>query len=139
MLRPYPKDSPSAAARIVALTMLADGGVSQPELDVLREHAGLDQLGLPPEQLPALVAALREDLGLHKVPTPAGDSAVDAISVAQALAEIESTALRETILRMCLRVAGADRRISDGETQVLTQAVEHWGLQRFMFAQRSAH
>jgi uncharacterized tellurite resistance protein B-like protein len=38
MMRTYDLDSPKAAARIVALTMLADGHISQAELSVLRER-----------------------------------------------------------------------------------------------------
>ena len=34
-MRSYPKNSPQAAARIVALVLIADGHVSQSEIDAL--------------------------------------------------------------------------------------------------------
>ena len=61
-MRTYPSNSPEAAARIVALTMLADGHVCRSEMRALDAlHAGA-QLQLTPEQLQAVLRGLSEDL-----------------------------------------------------------------------------
>ena len=44
-MRNYPANSPQAAARIVALTMLADGYLSKAELDAMERHGGYRLLG----------------------------------------------------------------------------------------------
>ena len=45
-MRKYPKNSPQAAARIVALTLIADGDIGQEELALLENLAVHHQLGL---------------------------------------------------------------------------------------------
>lgn len=61
-MRTYPSNSPQAAARIVALAMLADGRVCDAELEELIEQGVHQQLGLRQEELTAVVHASCDDL-----------------------------------------------------------------------------
>ena len=47
-MRHYPSDSPEAQARIIALTLMADGAIDQSELRLLNERNTINQLGMEP-------------------------------------------------------------------------------------------
>lgn len=128
-MRNYPANSPQAAARIVALTMLADGNLSKSELDALERHGGYRQLGLEPEQLHDVLLALCEDL-LHSANLAWADACrIDPYTLGRLMQEIDDPELRRRVLALCVQVVEADAHVSDGETLMLTQAVEYWGLQ----------
>ena len=61
-MRQYPKNSPQAAARIVALTLMSDGYAGKAEPDMLDKLGAPDQLGLTRAELHAVVHAFCEDL-----------------------------------------------------------------------------
>ncbi len=132
-MRRYELNSPQAAARIVALTMLADGAIGQRELDVLQRFRAAAQLGLHDADLRAVLIALCEDLLVGANPSWAGAHSIDALSIARLLDEVDDADLRERVLALSLAVAEADETVSDGEAFVLTRAVEQWGLQARMF------
>lgn len=128
-MRTYPANSPEAAARIVALTMLADGHLSKAELDALERHGGYRQLGLEPEQLHDVLLALCEDL-LHSANLAWVDACrIDLYTLGRLMDEIDDPALRRRVLALCVQVAEADAQVSDGESLMLTHAVENWCLQ----------
>jgi uncharacterized tellurite resistance protein B-like protein len=128
-MRTYPANSPEAAARIVALTMLADGHLSKAELDALERHGGYRQLGLEPEQLHDVLLALCEDL-LHGANLAWADACrIDPYALDRLMEEIDDPALRRRVLALCVQVAEADARVSDGESLMLAHAVENWGLE----------
>ncbi len=126
-MRSYPVNSPEAAARIVALTMLADGHLSPAELDVLHRRGGCEALGLSPDRLHDVLVDLCEDL-LHGASLEWSQACkVGPQALSRLMAEIDDTALRERVLALCRRVADADFHLSEGESVLLTHAVEHWG------------
>ncbi len=132
-MRSYPTDSPRAAARIVALTLLADGHLAKAELDLLERVAAHAQLGLTRDELHGVLHEFCEDL-LASAHLSWGDACrVDARTLAQLMAEVADPALRLRVLQLCVRIVQADGAIDDGESIVLNAAVEHWGLQREMF------
>ena len=57
-MRSYPRNSPEAAARIVALVLIADGHVCRSEFDVFEQLDGSRELGLAPGSLPRIVQVL---------------------------------------------------------------------------------
>lgn len=129
-MRSYPRNSPEAAARIVALAMLADGHVCRTEaerIDHLRAH---EQLGLDQAGWHAVTHACCEDL-LATAETPwATACRVDARTLGDLMGEVDDPALRRTVLGLCVSVAEADDHLSDGESALLVAAVEHWGMKR---------
>lgn len=127
-MRSYPLNSPEAAARIVALVLIADGHVCHSEFDVLNQLDAPRDLGLEPDGLPRIVQSLCEDLlmGAH-----AGGSmmaGVDDSALASLMAEVDEPALQRKVLRLAVAAARADRHLADGETLVLATARRHWGL-----------
>ncbi len=125
-MRSFPRNSPEAAARIVALVLICDGHVCRSELDALDrlqiEHA----LALDPGAFPRIVHQLCEDLLAC-----AGDDltgSIDESTLHALLAEVDDPALQARVLRLADGAARADRHLSDAEERVLAAAMSAWGL-----------
>jgi uncharacterized tellurite resistance protein B-like protein len=128
-MQPYARNSPQAAARIVALAMMADGRMCKAEIDAFDRLRAHQQLGLRRDEWHAVVDRFCNDLL-----TTARRRGVDACEIDPALlgglmAEIDDPELRIKVLGLCLSVAKADRKIAQGESIVLAAAIERWGLQ----------
>jgi hypothetical protein len=135
MLRNYPVDSPQAAARLLALTALADDQLDRPGLARLEALGAPQSLGLGGAEWRHVLAELHEDLpGLADA--QAAVNALDPMTLHSLLAEVCRPQLREQVLSWCLTAAEADARITHGEALVLEAVVEHWGLQARMFERR---
>ena len=126
-MRSYPRNSPEAAARIVALTLLADGHLSRSELDVLDGHQAHRALGLPPDGLHQVLHTLCEDLLAGAQQNWADACKVDPATLAQLLGEVDDPPLRLKVMRLCVDVANADQHVAEGESVVLSAVLDHWG------------
>jgi uncharacterized tellurite resistance protein B-like protein len=131
-MRKYPRNSPLTAARIIALTLIADGDVDKAELAVLDELAVHKQLGLEREALHDVIDAFCEDLLSSKQLAWADSCPVDEYTLSELMSEIDSPDLRRKVLSLCVKLAEADGHIAQGESIVLVAAVEYWGLHRQM-------
>lgn len=127
-MRTYPIDSPQAAARIVALTLVVDGGVSKTELDMLERVGAYEQLGIDRPMMQSVLRGFCEDLLHARHPHWTQACEFDTRTLNQLMAEIEAPALRATVLRLCVALAEADGHVADAESIVLVNAVEQWGL-----------
>lgn len=127
-MRSYPRNSPEAAARIVALVFIADGHVCRSEFDVFEQLDGPRELGLEPAGLPHIVQTLCEDLlmGEHRSGSMLGG--LDDSGLALLMAELDDPALQRKVLRLAVAAARADRHLADGEAIVLAAARQHWGM-----------
>jgi uncharacterized tellurite resistance protein B-like protein len=138
ILRTYPRNSPQAAARIVALAMLADGQLGRSELELIEHVDAPTQLGLDRAALNAVVHAFCEDLLAGMQLTWADACRVDPRTLDALVAEIDDPALRRRLLQLCVSIVESDGHVAEGESIVLASAVEGWGLQREMLqAQRA--
>ena len=131
-MRTYPCNSPQAAARIIALTVLADRDIGKPELELLDRLAIHEQLGIDRQEFHALLDTLCEDLVSSEQLQWADACPVDDRVLVQLMSEIEDPLLRRRLLRLCVDIAEIDGKVAEGESIVLTAAVEHWGLYREM-------
>ncbi len=136
-MRSYPTNSPQAAARILALTVVADGDIGDAELQWLDRLAVHERLGLARHELLALLDTFCEDLLSSGQLKWADACPVDERTLADLMGEIQDPALRLKLLRLCVELAEVDTRVDDGESFVLVAAVEHWGLHHEML--RSSH
>lgn len=132
LMRHYPQNSPEAAARIVALTLIADGDLSKAELNLLDALAVHEKLGLERAALHEVFDNFCADLLSGNRLTGSGDCPVDDDTLMELLDQIDAPALRRQVLNLCVRVAEADAHVADGESAVLTAAVAYWGLQHQM-------
>ena len=133
MMRSYPVNSPQAAARIVALTVVADGDIGEAEIKWLDRLAVHEQLGLARHELHALMDTFCEDLLSSDQLKWADACPVDERTLADLMGEVQDPALRLKLLRLCVELAEVDARVDEGESMVLVAAVEHWGLHHAMF------
>ena len=126
----YPPNSPQAAARIVALTVVADGDIGEAEIEWLDRLIVHEQLGLARHELHAVLDTFCEDLLSSDQLKWADACPVDERTLADLMGEIQDPALRLKLLRLCVELAEVDAHVDNGESIVLVAAVEHWGLHR---------
>lgn len=132
-MRSYPVNSPQAAARILALTVVADGDIGDAEIRWLDRLAVHEQLGLARHELHALLDIFCEDLLSSGQLKWADVCPVDERTLAHLMGEIQDPALRLKLLRLCVELAEVDAQVDEGESIMLIAAVEHWGLHHEMF------
>lgn len=126
-MRSYPRNSPEAAARIVALVLIADGHACHSEFDVYEQLDGPRELGLPSANFHGIVQTLCEDLLMGD---QGGGSMLGALGddgLAALMAEVDAPALQRKVLWLAAAAARADRHLADGEALVLAAARRHWG------------
>lgn len=126
-MRNYPRNSPQAAARIVALALMADGHLSQDEINALRRVDAPKQLGLSQDGMHLIVHGLCEDLLVDAEMAWSNACRIDPAALAQVMAELDDPLLRIKVLRLCLAVVNADNHVSEGESIVLSAALDAWG------------
>ena len=127
-MRSYPRNSPQAAARIVALTLLADGNLCKSELETLTRMDAHQQLGLSPAELHEVVHNLCQDLLAAGDMSWGGSSQLDARTLAGLMKEVQDPQLQLKVLKLCVAVVETDDHVAEGESAVLTAAFTHWGL-----------
>ena len=132
-MRSYPANSPQAAARIIALTVVADGDIGEAEIEWLDRLAVHEQLGLARHELHALLDIFCEDLLSSDQLKWADVCPVDERTLADLMGEIQDPALRLKLLRLCVELAEVNAHVDEVESIVLVAAVEHWGLHHEMF------
>jgi hypothetical protein len=125
-MRSYPRNSPEAAARIVALVLISDGHVCSSEFEALNQLDAARDLGLEPRDLPGIVQTLCEDLLMEGFDGGSILSHVDDGSLASLMAEVDKPELQGRVLRVAAAAANADKHLSDGETSVLDAVRRHW-------------
>ena len=135
----YPANSPQAAARIIALTVVADGDIGEAEIEWLDRLAVHEQLGLARHELHGLLDIFCEDLLSSDQLKWADVCPVDERTLADLMGEIQDPALRLKLLRLCVELAEVNAHVNEGESIVLVAAVEHWGLHHEMFRSSSRH
>ena len=106
-MRSYPRNSPQAAARIVALLLIADGHVSRSEMDALYGRDIEHELGLPPGEFGQVLHTLCEDLLTTAYGAAATMCTVDEATLASLMAELDEPGLQHAVLRLAGAAAGA--------------------------------
>jgi len=127
-VRSYPKNSPQAAARVVALVLIADGHVSQSEIDALNHLQVEAELGLAPGGFAQVIHTLCEDLMMGVGGGASMMDSVDDDTLAALLREVDAPALRLAVLRLADAAVMADQCNSESEARVMAALHQHWVL-----------
>lgn len=127
-MRSYPRNSPEAAARIVALVLIADGNVCRSEFDALNQLDAPRELGLAPDAFPGIVQTLCEELPMEAWAGGSMLASLDDKALASVMAEVDEPALQRKVLRLAVAAVLADRHLAEGETLVMEAARRHWGV-----------
>ena len=122
----YPRNSPHAAARILALALISNGKVQSSELDALEAHDANGQLGITNQEWHDVV----HDLCVHLLSTASRGTqcVIDSRLIESILDRVDDAALQRRVLRLCLAVVHADGKIDEGESVVLRAAIDRWEL-----------
>ena len=131
-MRSYPQNSPEAAARIIALMMLADGHASRSELETLDRFPPEESIGISHETLLGVTRDFCQDIQTAGPSQWCDASCLDEQTIQSFMAEIDDPRLRQKLLNLCATVVEADHHVSEGESLLLGVAVEYWGMQREM-------
>lgn len=125
-MRSYPRNSPEAAARVVALALLADGHLSLVEIDALELHGVAERLGLSGPAFREVMHGLCEDLLVQSPMVWSNNSHIDPHLVRGLLAEIDHPGLCAELMHVCRTVIESDRHVADSEALMLSTAFVHW-------------
>ena len=125
-MRTYPRNSPEAAARIVALILISDSHVSRAEYESLNRIDGARDLGLEPQDMPRIVQTLCEDLLMEGFDGRSILSHIGDQFMVSVLAEVDDPQLRRKVLRVAAAVVNADKHLSDGEAAMLDAISRYW-------------
>jgi uncharacterized tellurite resistance protein B-like protein len=123
-MRAYPINSPEAAARLLAVALVADGHYSMTELQSLDRLKVTAQLGLQPEAFKAVLDLFCEDLMANAHGQWTGQ--VDEATRSELLAEVQDPVLQDTVWRLCEAIALADGHLADGEAEMLDRLAFAW-------------
>lgn len=122
----YPRNSPQAAARLLALTMIADGNVCRSEVDTLR-HLGVEaELGLAPGGFGKVMQTLCEDLLQTSTSSGSLTCCIDESLLDSLLHDVDDPALQRRLVAAISATAAADGHLADGEQQVLDAMRRCW-------------
>lgn len=124
--RHYARNSPHAAARIVALALISNGAVTVAELAALASIRAHEQLGLTRLQWHDVIDELCADL--LQAATPSADCYIGSASIENLLDDVSDVPLQRLVLRLCTAVVNADRQIDEAESVILRAAIDSWGL-----------
>ena len=125
-MRTYPQNSPEAAARLVALALIADGVASAKEFAALDAARACASLGLTSKQWGDVLRDLCEDLLNCQTRQWGRACNLDDHMLDAMLDEVDDPALRERALALAVMVAEADGHLGDAEGRVLARAAARW-------------
>ncbi len=120
----YPRNSPQAAARIVALALISNGKMQPSELEALADSDANVQLALTGTDWHDVVHDLCVDLLL--MAKHGTHCRLDPSLMEQAFDQVDDVALQRRVLRLCMAVVQADGIIDDGESAFLLTVVDCW-------------
>ena len=123
-MRSYPRNSPQAAARIVALLLIADGHVSRSEMDALYGRDIERELGLPPSAFGKVLHTLCEDLLMGMRDRRLLTGHIDDATLAALLDEVTDAVLRQKVLYFSDAAATADQHVASAEAWVMEAALK---------------
>lgn len=125
-MRNYPRNSPQAAARIVALVLLSDGHVSRAEIETLQRLRVEPELGLAPGGFAQVMHVLCEDLLMGSYGRASLMCSVDEAALASLMAEVDDPVLQHKVLCLAGAAAEADLHLADAEAMLLGLARKQW-------------
>jgi uncharacterized membrane protein YebE (DUF533 family) len=123
-MRRYDLNSNEAVCRLLALSLVSDGGIDQSEFQAIRDSKVLTQLGISENTLHEVMQGLCDDL-LHYT-DGIGQLERNEVLIDQLLFEIDEPRLQRTVLRAMLGVVDADGCFADGEAVLISRAMACW-------------
>lgn len=127
-MRSCPVNSAQAAARLIALAVLADRHLGTNELGLLERMNAASRLGLTREQFTEVVRHLSEDLMTSSCAVWGSACRIDTEALRSVMAEVTDPVLQRTTLDLCLAVVRADFHRAESGENLVNALVQHWRL-----------
>ena len=124
-MRSYPSDSPQAVSRLLALSVIIDGGGSPPEIAATYRIGILDYAGIQEAVFDQVLHEMCTDLPT----TPDGLVKVETEMIDQLLAEIVRPDLRLSLWKAMWQLVYANEKLADAEIALLLRATNTWGIE----------
>ncbi|QLA79668.1 TerB family tellurite resistance protein [Acidovorax sp. JMULE5] len=125
-MRSYPRNSPEAVARIVALLLISDGHVSRSELDALHGLYMEQELSLPQGGFGKVLHGLCEDLWMGMHEQRVLTASIDGPTLTLLFAEVTDPELRRKTLEFAYTAAMADSHLAPSEWWLMNAAGQYW-------------
>jgi hypothetical protein len=125
-MRHYPADSPRAAARIVVMSLIADGHIGCAEIEELERRGFYARLGLKPGDLHEIVREVCEDLMRHSHLTWDDVCRVDADIVKELARDVRDEGMRRDVLSLCESAVVADGFVTCSEAAMIEAVKRAW-------------
>ncbi len=124
-MRSYPPDSPQAVSRLLALSVIIDGGDSPLEIAATYRLGILDSAGIQEDVFDQVLQDMCTDL-----PTTAdGLVRIETEMIDQLLAEIVLPDLRLSLWKAMWQLVYADENVADAEIALLLRVTSTWGIE----------
>lgn len=124
-MRSYPSDSPQAVSRLLALSVIIDGGGSPLEIAATYRLGILDYAGIQEDLFDQVLHEMCTDLPT----TPDGLVKVETEMIDQLLAEIVRPDLRLGLWKAMWQLVYADEDLADAEIALLLRVTSTWGIE----------
>ncbi|MGV3725466.1 TerB family tellurite resistance protein [Hydrogenophaga sp.] len=125
-MRTYRTNSPEAAARLLAMALVADGNYSLTEIRALDRIQASHRLGLSPEAIKEVLDLFCEDLLSAAHGEWTGSARMDDATRQQLLDEVQDPALRALVVDLCQSIVQADGHEAEGEAALLDALTRAW-------------
>ncbi|KND57995.1 hypothetical protein BSCH_02304 [Candidatus Paraburkholderia schumanniana] len=125
-MRHYPSDSPRTAARIVVISLIADGHIGSVEIEELERRGFYERLGLNAEALHEIVREVCEDFTRASYLTWDDVCRVDTRVLQQLAEEVHDERMRREVLTLCEMAVVADGLVTCTETAVVDTVRRAW-------------
>lgn len=124
MLRSYPRNSPEAVARVLAMAMITDGAVDDAEIELFDRLDLFRLVGLSREGFAQVLSDYCADLrAAEGAPFAADAAVVDAV-----IADVDDPHRRLMACAAMLSVCYADGRFDAAELSVMRRVLTRWNL-----------
>jgi uncharacterized tellurite resistance protein B-like protein len=127
VIKLYPKDSPVAMARVLAMTMMADACFHPRELEALDRVRAFSRLGLSRNAF-LTVASECFEAQMQSMRAANRAELLDDASLDVALDAVQSPEKRELVYRLVIELLPADGRLSESELALLQRMLDRWAL-----------
>jgi uncharacterized tellurite resistance protein B-like protein len=126
-MRSYPTNSPQAAARVLAMALLADGHYSMLELQALDRMHAARRLGLSPSDFKDVLTDFCQDLlTAHQGQWTGSFQRLDPRVRNLLMGEVTDPELQHEVMQLCAETVKADGHLSEGELQMIDTLSGTW-------------
>lgn len=123
-MRSYPPDSPQAVSRLLALSVIIDGGGSPLEIAATYRLGILDHARIQEDLFDQVLGEMCADLPT----TPDGLLKIETGMIDQMLAEIVRPDLRLGLWKAMWQLVYADENLAEAEIALLLRVTSTWGI-----------